>query len=143
MIPVDQALVTDLIRVLSRLAEEQSYGSGPLCADPRDFHPDPECSTEEERAAHADACRRAEAGEEVAIPRSGWRSFASAEEASAYVRDTPGVAAVSFAGPGKLSHVNVQAWGLGTSIIRDPEMAELRDRLAAALVEAGVVRRPT
>lgn len=126
-------LLNEVIGVLDRLAEDTSYGTGPLCDDPRDFHPDPECSTPEERAAHAEACRRAEAGEEVVIPRSYWRAFASAEEAAQFIRDTPGVAAVSYAGPGVLSHVNVQTWGMGTSTIRDAAMADLRDRLVALL----------
>jgi hypothetical protein len=40
--------------------QHSSYGNF-LGGDPREFHPDPECSTEEERAAHAEACARWEA----------------------------------------------------------------------------------
>lgn len=43
-------------------ASSQTYGSF-MGGDPRDFEPDPECSTEAERAAHRRACEAAERGE--------------------------------------------------------------------------------
>lgn len=131
---IDRSLVEDIFTTLCRLSEETMYGSAHV-DDPRDFHPDPECSTPEERAAHAEACRRAEAGEEVTIPRHRYQAFASAEEANALMASDPTIAAITFAGPGKLSHVNVQAWGLGTSTIKDKELCALRDRLDAAIAE--------
>jgi hypothetical protein len=134
-IPIDRALAVDLLNTLSGLAEDQIYGVGVHCDDPRDFSPDPDCSTEAERAAHAEACRRADAGETVEIPRHRWQTFASREEVDALMASDPTIAAVTFAGPGKPSHVNVQTWGMGTSIIRDRKMEALRDRLAAELRE--------
>lgn len=41
---------------MRRAAEDTGYGFFPG-GDPNDFHPDPECSTDEERARHAEACR--------------------------------------------------------------------------------------
>lgn len=43
-----------------------SYGSF-LGGDPRNFHPDPECSTDEEREAHRQACAAWDRGERPEI----------------------------------------------------------------------------
>lgn len=45
--------------------EEVGYGYFPG-GDPREFHPDPECSSEAERAAHKAACEAADRGEPIA-----------------------------------------------------------------------------
>lgn len=132
-VSIDRSLVRDLLYTLSGLAEDTIYGSGIHCDDPRDFSPDPECSTPEERAAHAEACRKADAGEAVEIPRHRWQTFQSREEVDALMVSDPTIAAVTFAGPGKASHVNVQTWGMGTSTIRDRKMEALRDRLEEAV----------
>jgi hypothetical protein len=44
-----------------------SYGSF-YGGDPRRFHPDPECSTDAERAAHAEACKAWDRGERPPEP---------------------------------------------------------------------------
>lgn len=53
----------------SRQGDEVYYG-GFRGGDPNNFSPDPECSTEEERAAHAEACKRWDAGECDFLPDS-------------------------------------------------------------------------
>ena len=52
---------------------ETSYG-GFYGGDPRNFSPDPECSTETERAAHAAACAEWDGGNEIKVEadRSRW-----------------------------------------------------------------------
>lgn len=49
--------------------KEWGYGFFPG-GDPRDFHPDEESSTEEERASHKAACERWNAGYTTALPGS-------------------------------------------------------------------------
>lgn len=97
-------LAARLIAVREPLAElaapQEGYGSGG--GDPRDFTPDPECSTEEERARHRADCEKAERGEPI---------------------DTP--TGCHFEGD---ALVNYQGWGLGTYTYRDEESVT---RLAA------------
>jgi hypothetical protein len=40
--------------------------------DPRDFSPDPECSTDAERALHAEHCAAWDRGERPDVKVSGW-----------------------------------------------------------------------
>lgn len=51
-------------------------GYGFCCCDPRDFKPDPECSTEEERQRHANDCAALERGEEVDRHTGCWNTAA-------------------------------------------------------------------
>lgn len=46
------------------MVREQTYGSF-KGGDPREFQQDPECSTENEKAAHREACARWDAGDQV------------------------------------------------------------------------------
>ncbi|MGB9781411.1 MAG: hypothetical protein ACPLSY_01835 [Moorellaceae bacterium] len=95
---------------LEEAAEEVHYGS-PMCEDPRDFTPDPECCTEKEIAAWKEACRRAEAGEKVEIPHHIWE------------KDPDGT----------VRHISYNPWGIGTSVIRNPELCALRDKVKALI----------
>ena len=52
--------------VLRAATPETSYG-GFYGGDPRNFSPDPECSTETERTAHAAACAEWDKGNEITI----------------------------------------------------------------------------
>lgn len=52
--------------VLRAATPETSY-SGFYGGDPRNFSPDPECSTETERTAHAAACAEWDKGNEITI----------------------------------------------------------------------------
>jgi hypothetical protein len=40
--------------------------------DPREFSPDPECSTEAERLRHKEHCAAWDRGEQTEVPVSGW-----------------------------------------------------------------------
>lgn len=79
------------------------YGSFPG-GDPRDFTPDPECSTDEERKRHADDCAAWEAGQRPTVKTSGLEFV----EAGTYKhRDgSPNRAGYAF--------VERAAYGLGT-----------------------------
>lgn len=111
--------------VIERETVVEMYGHY-LGGDPRHFTPDPECSTDQERAAHKAACELWDRGERVEFE-------AHRHEASPI--DGGGVALVSYDG----------AFGLGT--LREPvdDMAEAlrvfdairaeRDRLRAAISE--------
>lgn len=104
-------------RVLSDLAEEQHYGhfNG---GDPRDFEPDPECSTEEEREAHRRDCAAMEAGGQALMPPTGeWHRTENA-----------------------VIHFHRQAYGLGVNTYRDPEAAKL---LAAFRGQQELLKEPT
>lgn len=93
--------LSDARAVLAEMAAPQEcYGAGG--GDPRDFTPDPECSTEEERARHAADCEKAARGEPI-------------DTLTGCVAE--GGALVSY-----------QGWGLGTYTYRDDEAVE---RLAA------------
>ena len=74
------------------------YGQ-PLCDDPRDFTPDEQVCTPAEIAAWKDAVRRADAGENVEIPRHFW----IVDEHNA------------------LTHVSYEPWGVGVSVIDEEE----------------------
>lgn len=72
-----------LKKALSVLREvgfgEASYG-GFHGGDPRDFHPDPECSTEDERARHRGACEAWNRGERpVFRDKCGFQKAAAGE----------------------------------------------------------------
>lgn len=53
------------------MSTEVGYGFFPG-GDPRDFHPDAECSTDAERALHSEHCAMWDRGEHVTVPTSGW-----------------------------------------------------------------------
>ena len=83
--------------------------------DPRNFTPDPECSTEEERAAHRAACGRWDRGE-AKEPEPDTHSIHAGED-------------------GSFLHVALAGYGLGTYVLHD-EQAEaalraVRDARAA------------
>lgn len=80
--------------------------------DPRDFTPDPEGSTEEERAAHKAACEARNADDTVPM--------------------LPGTEATTVAGD-VYTHRCGAGFGLGVQIYRDPEMAALAAALRKAL----------
>lgn len=76
--------------------------------DPREFTPDEECSTEQERANHKADCAKWDAGEVTDVPVSGWNEDGSV-------------------------HVTRSAYGLGVYYYDDPETKALREVIAAAL----------
>lgn len=120
-------LLRDARNMLILRGEEASYG-GFHGGDPRDFHPDYECSTEEERAAHAAAC--------VAFAEAearGEKPVLGDTHQSAYDDD------------GRLIfHVAHNPYGLGTMVYRDEEMVGLAARIDDALPARGaVLDRPT
>lgn len=93
-----------LTRELQERAEESHYGFF-IGGDPRDFSPDPECSTEQERAAHKAACDEWNAGNRIEAPMPQC------------LRGNPAV--VGF--------------GLGVTTLDDPVAADAAERLARIL----------
>lgn len=105
--------------------------------DPRQFTPDPECSTEEERAAHKAACDAWDRGDEVEI-RGGceYREVEPGSELSAAVEEVRKGAAVATTGPAVV-RVQRQTFGLGTYVCRDPQVTEIVERINAAIAAMG------
>jgi hypothetical protein len=137
-ITLPREVVRDLYHALWDRAIDTSYGVACIVSDPRDWHPDPECTSPEEFAAHADAVKRAEAGETVEIPRHRWEVRDTAEDAQALISE-PGVAAVTVSErkDGKyVAHVNVQSWGMGTSTMYDPPVCNALTALHDAIKTA-------
>lgn len=106
--------------------------------DPRDFTPDPECSTDEERAAHKAACDAWERGDEVEI-RGGceYREVEPGTEIATAVEEIRREAgAAATVAPG-IVRVQVQTFGLGTYVCRDPQVTEIVERINAAIGALG------
>ncbi len=104
---------------LALLARAEDEAASPVYGfftggDPRDFTPDPEGSTDEERAAHKAACEARDADDTVPF--------------------LPGTESTTTAGD-VYTHRTRAGFGLGTQIYRDPLMAAL----AAALRKAAEV----
>lgn len=62
-------LLEKVLPLIEREAEEDLLYGAPLVDDPRDYTPDMECCTPEEVATWDEACKKAEAGESVEVPR--------------------------------------------------------------------------
>ena len=105
------ALLKAVLPTVEKFAIETGYGN-PVCDDPRDFSPDPECCTPEEIARWKEACERAERGEKVEVPQHQWFS------------DKDGMICC---------HVNSNPWGIGIYIYRDPELSEALTKLKEAV----------
>jgi len=97
----DEAMVElhELYQDLLREAEMPHYGFF-LGGDPRQFTPDPECSTPEERAAHDLSCHHWNNGNRVEVPMPQ-----------------------CMRGNGEVG------FGLGTSVVEDPVAADAAERL--------------
>lgn len=96
--------------------------------DPRNFHPDPECCTEEEVAKHKAACQAWDRGE---TPDPGGPHVAITGEGLKYT-DRAGVEHIATSG-----HLTVAHYGLGTYTMSwdcegDPECPECNDFLEPA-----------
>lgn len=96
----------DLLHDLRNLAEQTGYGFFPG-GDPRTFTPDPECSTESERAAWASDCERFERGEQIFTRTSCY-----------FERTDAGVNIVTPSG-----------YGQGTYTMTDEELGSICERL--------------
>jgi hypothetical protein len=103
-----------LFEMAATNAEVQGYGHFPG-GDPRDFDPDPECSTEEERAAHKRDCEAMNAGGQALMPPTA--VWGSAE--------------------GMGFHYHRAAYGLGGYVMRDEEWTRIRDEMKAAAEKRG------
>lgn len=99
---------------LGDMAEQTCYGT--FCGgDPRLFTPDPECSTEEERAYHKKACEMADAGQ-IHFRADGVWEFA----------------------PGYATHKLKPQFGMGTQrFIYEPAKKVLDEALAALAIARG------
>lgn len=106
--------------------------------DPRNFTPDPECSTDEERAAHKAACDAWARGEEIAV-RGGceYREVEPGTEIATAVEEIRKEAgAAATVAPG-IVRVQAQTFGLGTYVCRDPQVTEIVERINAAIGALG------
>lgn len=104
-------LLEAILPTVEKFAIETRYGN-PVCDDPRDFSPDPECCTPEEIARWKEACERAERGEKVEVPQHQWFS------------DKDGMICC---------HVNSNPWGIGIYIYRDEALTKLKEKLKEAV----------
>lgn len=96
-------------------AEDTGYGVFPG-GDPRTFTPDPEASTEEERAAHKADCERAERGE-PAVTKTACEHI---QEGDVTI------------------HIMRAGYGLGMYTMGDPAMSDIAERLERIM---GMVER--
>lgn len=98
--------------LVAELAEGESYYGNPVDPDPRLFTPDPESSTEEERALHQRLCESWDRGECEPIPTTH-RNITLPN--------------------GDAAHVDLQPLGLGVGRVRnelaEQALAELRNAL--------------
>lgn len=118
---IEDSEVDELRRIADRIrayAEECYYGAY-NGGDPRDFHPDPECSTDEERALWEADCAAWEAGN----PVDRGPSHVPLDQAT----DSDPAATVYYPGGG--GHKTVQHYGLGTVTFRDPELMRMAQDL--------------
>lgn len=93
-------------------SEMVSYGHF-YGGDPRKFSPDPECSTDAERDAHAAACRLWDAGDRDPLPG-------------------PHEPLTNDAGD-VIGHITRSGFGLGTNICEDEAMLDISERLERIL----------
>lgn len=104
--------------LVHEFADSASYGAFPG-GDPRAFSPDPECSTEEERAAHKRDCDAMDAGGQALMPPAhSWERLPN----------------------GGVAHVARAGYGLGTYSLHDPVLSEAREALLAAAWKAKITR---
>lgn len=110
-------LLEQALPYVAEAAQGDTHYGHPASDDPRDFHPDPECSTEEEREAHRLACAAWDRGERPDFPRSSWDELVLGDGTKSTV------------------HVNRQPFGLGTTTIRNPEAEALLTQIRLALLD--------
>lgn len=99
----------ELLADIRQQGETTSYGHF-HGGDPRAFCPDPECSTEEERTAHQEACARWEAGNREPLPG-------------------PHVP-LDHAGVGWMT---LSGFGLGTNVLIDEQAQDWAERLGRCI----------
>ncbi len=97
------------------------YGAFPG-GDPREFTPDEECSTPEEREAYRLACEAAARGESNPAPAHAWIGVDEARKALA----AGGVDAATIGG--SIAHVTYTRFGLGGYRYREPMTSRRANR---------------
>ena len=123
--------LNEALIILSQRCNETSYGHF-YGGDPRDFHPDEECSTESEREAHRLACEAAELDEKARnLPGSHQR--VQPADAERLIRDGKADSAIVA---GAYAHVHMKGFGLGTTTFRDDELERVAEAIDAALADA-------
>jgi hypothetical protein len=103
----------ELLYDLRREAEDTGYGYFPG-GDPNTFTPDPECSTEEERARHKADCEAWKSGKREGLTETRCQHF----------------------GDGKVSGlVTPSGYGLGTYTLEDEQAKDWAERLERAIAQ--------
>lgn len=103
-------LAAELLERAGSEAVDQVYG-GFMGGDPRDFVPDEDCSSPEEREAHRVACEAWSRGEGQQLPASSTWEVAD----------------------NTVTHSTRNYFGLGVNTLRDPVMAALATALHSAM----------
>jgi hypothetical protein len=125
-----RALILRLRNALLPHAEDAHYGH-PFVDNPNDFHPDPECCSEQEIAAHAAACIAYNRGEPWERPAST-APISPGETTLPEGADT-GMIALDSEGRSLGGRAHVYPWGIGTSTIRDADLCALIEEADALL----------
>lgn len=131
---VDAATLRALLDTLDEYlpTDDEQLGYGAFHGgDPRDFTPDPECSTDAECRAHQAACEAWARGDEIEI-RGGCeeRDVEPGSEQAVAADAIRNGAALAQVSPG---HVRIawQTFGIGTYVHRDPTVARLDGQVRA------------
>ena len=101
----------DLLQDVRNQAQDTSYGTF-LGGDPNSFSPDPECSTEAERALHKADCEKWTAGQREGLTQT--RCY-----------EGP----VTYKGRTGIGRIQPSGYGLGTTSLEDETMLEVAERL--------------
>lgn len=133
--PADEAVaieaaveaLTYVREYLRDIAQPQPQYGMFIGGDPRDFSPDPECSTEEERAAHKRDCEAWNRGERSHSVKFGHEHFTG----NPPPLDPSAVSALVVRGVG--GHVTHAGYGLGVTHMQDPDACEALERVESAL----------
>lgn len=124
-----EALLLKVLNALLPLAEDTHYGH-PFVSNPHDYHPDDECCSKKEIAAHRAACDAYDRGEEWTRPAS--TAPIPPGEGLPEGADT-GMVALDADGRSLGGTAHVYPWGIGTSVNRDDALCALIEEIHAAL----------
>ncbi len=106
--------------------------------DPHDFTPDGECCTPEEIEAHHASCEAWLRGEYV----SAALNKSDVDAALARGEMPAGVPSMTLGPDGTPIHITHAPWGIGTYVVRDPEMLAMACKLDAIACDMPEIEDP-